>query len=114
MNIAISPERISRQESETFGFYGGPVSGRKEFNVYCDVPASKVVADEWPTEIVFSGFEIGNVILTGKKLVQMNVENSPVKDAYALCFTEGDPEGRMSWDHTAVLVAIKGYEPYSM
>ena len=21
-------------------------------------------------------------------------------------------EGRMSWDHTAVLVAIKGYEPY--
>ena len=77
----------------------------KEFNVYCDVPASKVVADEWPTEIVFSGFEIGNVILTGKKLVQMNVENSPVKDAYALCFTEGDPEGRMSWDHTAVLVA---------
>jgi hypothetical protein len=84
----------------------------KEFNVYCDVPASKVVADEWPTEIVFSGFEIGNVILTGKKLVQMNVENSPVKDAYALCFTEGDPEGRMSWDHTAVLVAIKGYEPY--
>ena len=84
----------------------------KEFNVYCDVPASKVVADEWPTEIVFSGFEIGNVILTGKKLVQMNVENSPVKDAYALCFAEGDPEGRMSWDHTAVLVAIKGYEPY--
>ena len=82
------------------------------FNVYCDVPASKVVADEWPTEIVFSGFEIGNVILTGKKLVQMNVENSPVKDAYALCFAEGDPEGRMSWDHTAVLVAIKGYEPY--
>ena len=44
--------------------------------------------------------------------MQMNVENSPVKDAYALCFTEGDPEGRMSWDHTAVLVAIKGYEPY--
>ena len=84
----------------------------KEFNVYCDVPASKVVAEEWPTEIVFSGFEIGNVILTGKKLVQTNVENSPVKDAYALCFAEGDPEGRMSWDHTAVLVAIKGYEPY--
>ena len=49
--------------------------------MYCDVPASKVVAEEWPTEIVFSGFEIGNVILTGKKLVQMNVENSPVKDA---------------------------------
>ena len=84
----------------------------KEFNVYCDVPASRVVAEQWPVEIVFSGFEIGNAILTGKKLVRMNVENSPVKDAYSLCFAEGDPDGRMSWDLTAVLVAIKGYEPY--
>ncbi len=55
----------------------------KEFNVYCDVPASKVVAEEWPTEIIFSGFEIGNVVLTGKRLVRMKVENSPVKDTYA-------------------------------
>lgn len=86
----------------------------KEFNVYCDVPSSRVVAEQWPTEIVFSGFEIGNVILTGKKLVRMDVENSPVKEAYSLCFAEGDPDGRMSWDHTAVLVAIKGYEPYYM
>lgn len=84
----------------------------KEFNVYCDVAASRVVADQWPTEIIFSGFEIGNVIFTGKKLVQMDVEGSPVKDAYSLCLAEGDPDGRMSWDLTAVLVAIKGYEPY--
>lgn len=84
----------------------------KEFNVYCDVAASCVVADQWPTEIIFSGFEIGNVIFTGKKLVQMDVEGSPVKDAYSLCLAEGDPDGRMSWDLTAVLVAIKGYEPY--
>ncbi len=84
----------------------------KEFNVYCDTPASCVVAEQWPTEIIFSGFEIGNVIFTGKKLVQADVENSPVKDAYSLCFAEGDPDGRMSWDLTAVLVAVKGYEPY--
>lgn len=84
----------------------------KEFNVYCDTPASKCVAEEWPTEIIFSGFEIGNKILTGKTLVQMTLVNSPVKDAYELCFAEGDPDGRMSWDQTAVLVAIKGYEPY--
>ena len=52
------------------------------------------------------------MIFTGKKLVQMDVEDSPVKDAYSLCFAEGDPNGRMSWDLTAVLVAVKGYEPY--
>ena len=50
----------------------------KEFNVYCDTPASRVVAEQWPTEIIFSGFEIGNVIFTGKKLVQMDVKGSPV------------------------------------
>nr|WP_129734300.1 nucleoside hydrolase [Parabacteroides goldsteinii] len=84
----------------------------REFNVYCDTPASKVVAEQWPTEIVFSGFEIGDAILTGKKLVASDIDNSPVKDTYAQCFAEGDPDGRQSWDHTAVLVAVKGYEPY--
>lgn len=84
----------------------------REFNVYCDTHASKVVAEQWPTEIIFSGFEIGNVVLTGKKLVASDIKDSPVKDAYALCFAEGDPNGRMSWDLTAVWVAIKGYEPY--
>lgn len=84
----------------------------REFNVFCDTPASKVVMGEWPSEIVFSGFEIGNAILTGKKLIRSPVTDSPVKEAYALSLAEGDPDGRMSWDQTAVLVAIKGYEPY--
>jgi inosine-uridine nucleoside N-ribohydrolase len=83
----------------------------KEFNVYCDVPASVVVIEKWPTEIVLSGFEIGNVILTGLQLVEMQVENSPVRDVYALCFAEGDPDGRQSWDIVTALVAVKGYEP---
>lgn len=84
----------------------------KEFNVYCDAPASAVLMNDWPTEIVLSGFEIGNVIFTGKQLVQVPIENSPVKETYALCFAEGDPKGRQSWDLTAVLVAVKGDEPY--
>lgn len=84
----------------------------REFNVYCDTPASQYVFENWPTEIIFSGFEIGEKVLTGKKLVQLTVENSPVKETFELCFAEGDPDGRMSWDQTAVLVAIKGYAPY--
>lgn len=84
----------------------------REFNVHCDTPASIVVADEWPTEIVFSGLDIGNDVLTGKKLMLSDIENSPVKDVYTMGITELDTNGRMSWDLTAVLVAIKGYEPY--
>jgi len=84
----------------------------REFNVHCDAAASIVVAENWPTDIIFSGFEIGNKVLTGKRLVLMDVQNNPVKEAYELCFAEGDPNGRMSWDHTAVWVASKGIEPY--
>lgn len=84
----------------------------KEFNVFCDVPASKMVAAEWPTPIIFSGFEIGNAVFTGKQLQKMDINGSPVKETYQLCLAEGDPDGRMSWDQTAVLVAIKGYAPY--
>jgi inosine-uridine nucleoside N-ribohydrolase len=83
----------------------------REFNVYCDIPASKTVIGEWPTEIIFSGFEIGEVVLTGKQTAKMPVSNSPVKDTYEMCLKEGDFDGRNSWDQTAVLVAIKGYDP---
>lgn len=29
-----------------------------------------------------------------------------------MCLAQDNPEGRNSWDQTAVLVAIKGYAPY--
>ena len=102
---------ISQKVKHLVSMAGAFPEGR-EFNVHCDTPASIAVAESWPTEIVFSGFEIGNKVLTGKRLVQMDVQNSPVKEAYELCFAEGDPDGRMSWDHTAVWVAVKGIEPY--
>ena len=90
----------------------GEFPAGREFNVYCDAEASKVVAEQWPTEIIFSGFEIGEKVFTGRRLVEMPVENSPVKEAYAMSVAGGDDEDRMSWDQTAVLVAIKGAAPY--
>ncbi|MDR1937467.1 MAG: nucleoside hydrolase [Tannerellaceae bacterium] len=104
-------ELVTKKVKHLVSMAGGFPEG-KEFNVHCDAQASANVAANWPTDIIFSGFEIGEKILTGKKLVEMPVEGSPVKDTYALCFAEGDPDGRMSWDQTATLVAIKGSEPY--
>ena len=83
-----------------------------EFNVHSDTPASIVVFTNWPTDIIISGFEIGRYVLTGKRLVQMDVQNNPVKETYELCFAEDGPNGRNSWDQTAVLVATKGFDPY--
>ena len=104
-------ELVIRKVKRLVAMAGWFPEGR-EFNIHCDTQASIVVADSWPTEIIFSGYEVGKDVLTGKRLVQMNIQNSPVKETYELCFAEGDPNGRMSWDQTATLVAIKGIEPY--
>jgi hypothetical protein len=39
--------------------------------------------------------------------------NSPVKDAYTIALEKDKNEiGRNSWDQTAVLVAVRGFNPY--
>lgn len=92
-------------------------SGR-EFNVDRDVPASKYVLEHWETPVLFSGFEIGEKIKCGLPLIHNNkIRNSPVKDVFRISIPQAkeDSAGRKSWDETAVLVAIKGYEPlYSL
>jgi len=83
----------------------------REFNVCTDSAASVIVAEQWPTPITLSGFEIGVNILTGKRLVASNVTNSPVKDVFAMGLTV-DVDGRMSWDETAALVGARGCRDY--
>jgi pyrimidine-specific ribonucleoside hydrolase len=80
-----------------------------EFNVKEDSTSSKYVFENWPTKIIFSGFEIGDKILTGKKLINSHLK-SPAKKAYSIAIpmSEEDKNGRRSWDQTAVLVAVKG------
>lgn len=87
----------------------------KEFNIFIDSIASQEVFTNWPTEVVYSGFEIGEKIKTGLPLVQNSaIQNSPAKDVFriALPMADEDKNGRSSWDETAVLVAVKGYEPW--
>jgi hypothetical protein len=79
------------------------------------VNASKKVLAEWPTTILFSGFEIGQKIKTGLPLIHdEQIQKSPVKDVFAICIplAKEDSAGRMSWDETAVLVAVKGWQNY--
>ena len=86
-----------------------------EFNVDKDIPASQYVFDNWPTKIIFSGFEIGEKIKVGLPLIHNDkIQNSPVKDVFRISIpmAKEDSAGRKSWDETAVLVAVKGFEPY--
>ena len=86
-----------------------------EFNIEEDANAAKYVFEHWEKPVLFSGFEIGSKIKTGLPLIHNNnIKNSPVKDVYRISIPKAkeDRDGRMSWDQTAVLVAIKGHQPY--
>ncbi len=88
-------------------------SGR-EFNVYKDSTASKFVFDNWPGEVIFTGFEIGWEIRTGLRLIASGADNSPVKDVFRISIplSEQDRDGRMSWDETAVLIGVYGTDGF--
>ena len=93
---------------------GNDGKGFREFNVKVDVAASQKVFKEWPTPFLLSGFEIGMKILTGTRLIANDgIKGSPVKDAFQLALTaDKNTEGRCSWDQTAVLVGVRGANPY--
>ena len=87
----------------------------KEFNINRDVSAALAVSKDWPSPVIYSGFEIGKRIKTGLPLVgNENIQHSPVKDVFRISMRQSteDAQGRMSWDETAVLVAINGFSPW--
>ena len=86
-----------------------------EFNVNIDAASSRYTFENFPRPVVFSGFEIGKDIKAGIPLISDNsIQNSPVKDVFRISIpmSAEDSAGRMSWDETAVLVGVKGHEPY--
>ncbi|MFB2120698.1 nucleoside hydrolase [Parapedobacter sp. 2B3] len=85
-----------------------------EFNVYKDPSASANVFDNWPTPILFSGFEIGANIFTGCR-VGARTDSGPVTKAYDYnlkTYAEGGETNRQSWDQTAVLIAVRNPSDY--
>lgn len=93
------------------GRYPGP-GGKPEFNFRFAPGATKYVLDNWPTEIIFTGAEIGVSIKAGRAL--QHTHNHPVARAYELHKTyQGDPAidvGKASFDHTAVMLGVLGIQ----
>ena len=72
-----------------------------EFNVFCDIPAARNVAGNWPTPKAYIGFEAG-LITTGRSL-RTPPERHPVRLAYELHNRAGE---RYSWDLLTVEYAV--------
>jgi pyrimidine-specific ribonucleoside hydrolase len=112
---ALSGKELVARKVKQLVSMAGKFPNGKEYNVYMDIPASKVVFMNWPTPVLLSGFEIGEQIHSGLPLTRnARIRRSPVKDVFAISIPKSkeDAGGRMSWDQTAVLVGIKGYASY--
>jgi inosine-uridine nucleoside N-ribohydrolase len=82
--------------------------GAPEYNVKTDIPSARRVFDEWPTPIVFSGFEIGQALLFPAQAVERGfawTPDHPVADAYRAYMKM--PYDRPTWDLTAALYAVR-------
>lgn len=108
-------KELVRKKVKQLVCMAGRFPAGSEFNVNRDAPASQVAFNTWPTPVWLSGFEIGQKIKVGLPLINNeSIKNSPVKEVFRICIplAEEDSAGRMSWDETAVLVAVKGYKPW--
>jgi inosine-uridine nucleoside N-ribohydrolase len=102
-------ELVSKKVKRLVSMAGRFPAG-KEYNVQIDSVASLYVFENWPTPVIFTGFEIGWEIRTGLRLIASNLKNNPVKDVFRICIpmSAEDSLGRMSWDETAVLIGVYG------
>ncbi len=84
-----------------------------EFNVYKDVPAAQKLAREWPTPIVWSGFEIGIALPYPAVSIEQDyryVTHHPIAESYFAYMPP--PHERPTWDLTSALHAVlpeRGY-----
>jgi len=111
----LSGKELVRKKVKQLVCMAGSFPAGNEFNVRMDAASSKIVFENWETPILFSGVEIGMKIKTGLPLINdRSIKNSPVKDVFRVCIplSPQDSAGRMSWDETAVLIAVKGCRPW--
>ena len=104
---------IQRKVTQLILMAGAFPTGKKEYNVYIDLPAAAKVFADWPTPIVTSGYEIGDAIKFPAVSIQNDfnyVKNHPIAESYKNY--KPMPYDRQTWDLTAVLYAIRPNHGY--
>jgi inosine-uridine nucleoside N-ribohydrolase len=106
--LASDPELIRRKVRLLSTMFGHFPTGQPEFNVKTDIPAAQKLCEDWPTPIVFSGFEIGQALLFPATSIEHDfawAADHPVVDAYRNYMKM--PYDRQTWDLTSVLYAVR-------
>ena len=83
-------------------------AGKPEYNIKTDLPSAEKLFAEWPTDMVVSGFEIGEAILYPARSIEEDFRwaaSHPVVDAYRAY--KQMPYDRPAWDLTSALYAVR-------
>jgi inosine-uridine nucleoside N-ribohydrolase len=83
-------------------------TGKPEYNVKVDIPAARKVLADWPTPVVFSGWEVGNAMHFPGASIEKEfayTANHPVVDSYRAY--KKMPYDRPTWDPTSALYAVR-------
>lgn len=81
----------------------------REYNIVTDVHSAQKFCSEWPTPIVFSGFELGiDICIRGCTIFNDYETPSPniLKDSY-MAYHEGHGIEQPTWDLTSVLFVLR-------
>ena len=87
-----------------------PIDGNAhycEYNVVNDIENCRKLADQWPTAVIWSGFEIGIALPYPSESILKDysyVPDHPVSEAYRRY--DPPPANRPTWDLTSVLFAV--------
>ncbi len=80
----------------------------KEYNIVKDIPSAKTLCQDWPTPIVWSGYEIGISLAYPHESILRDydyVAHHPLAEAYILY--NPPPHDRPTWDLTSAFYAIR-------
>ena len=91
----------------------GKLHDHREYNVVKDIPAATRLAEDWPTPIIWSGYEIGRAVRYPAVSIEQDygyVEHHPLAEAYYLY--SPPPHNRPSWDLTSVLYGVRPERGY--
>jgi inosine-uridine nucleoside N-ribohydrolase len=89
-------------------------SGHQEYNVVNDIPSAKKLADQWPTEMIFNGFEIGQLIQHPAVSMREDygyVKYHPLQDVYRF-YHNGLESSQSTFDLNSVLYAVRPNRGY--
>ncbi|MDF1744230.1 MAG: nucleoside hydrolase [Gimesia sp.] len=91
----------------------GKMVDHREYNIVKDIPSAKTLAAEWPTPVVWSGFEIGLSAAYPHESIEEDYNytlHHPLAEAYILY--NPPPHDRPTWDLTSVLYAVFPHRGY--